>query len=94
MRWSAPTDNLTAAGLGLRKQGALGRSVTVQNLVTRDGTLTFTVPPGASVPTGEQIELTFLGTSLVVPATGTCPVSRCSVSVDFRVPPLPVKMGH
>ena len=41
-----------------------------------------------------QVELTFLGTSLVVPATGTCPVSRCSVSVDFRVPPLSVKMGH
>ena len=96
LRWQPESDLIQhgMVALGLRRRGAklIGADdVTIRHteLAWQGHDVTFKVPEDTPRSLGEEIEIQFLGTAYVTPGLGPCPVKRCKVNLDLKVPPLP-----
>jgi hypothetical protein len=98
LRWQPGTDDITKGDLALRPAGSrdVEEGIVIRNedLSIHGDRITFTVPAVSAPNLGREVEIRYLGTALVNPRVGPCPVDRCSVHVTFDVAPLAAQLAR
>jgi len=99
LQWSTPTDRLDRRWIGfeLYRAGSAPGTGTAAEDVTINGadlSLTFPATSEGDKKWSGPGWLRFLGTPGVKPELLPCPVTSCSVTMDFAVPSLPVTVEN